>query len=102
MRSAAAIRRPRSAKKLLHPGDKVVLRSDPSQALRDQYGRLLRYVSRHGKDIGKAQVQRGWAKVYVFDDPFQRVASYRDAQHGAMRKDRGAWDLCDGHFHQPL
>lgn len=92
----------RSAKKLLHPGDKVILRSDPTQALRDQYGRLLRYVSHDGTDIGKTQVQRGWAKVYVFDDSFQRVTSYRDAQHSAKHKDRGAWDLCDGHFHQAL
>src|SRR5687768_18222669 len=30
----------------------------PSQADRDRYDRLLRYVHRRGKDVGKAQVDR--------------------------------------------
>ena len=92
-----------SARKLLPVGARVLLVSDPSQDLRDRYGRLLRYVHRNGHDISKVQVQRGWAKVYVYaHHPFKRVAAYRSAQSKAKAADRGVWGRCDGKFHRPV
>lgn len=87
---------------LLQPGDRVELIRDPSQGGRDRYGRLLRYVERANRDVGRAQVRRGWANVYVYADPFQRLSSYNDAEDSARSNDRGVWRRCDGDFHQPL
>lgn len=87
----------RSLKKLLPRGTAVRLVSDPSQDLKDRYGRLLRYVTKvsTGKDANRQQIARGWAQVYVYNnDPFNRVASYRTAQQSAVVADRGIWGMC--------
>lgn len=87
----------RSLKKLLPVGTRVRLVSDPTQDRRDRYGRLLRYVIKvsTSRDINKAQVFRGWASVYVYDDnPFERVGQYRRAQRQAKTNLRGIWGLC--------
>lgn len=87
----------RSLKQILPRGTKVLLVSDPSQALKDRYGRLLRYVHKAstGRDVNRQQVHRGWARVYVYDNkPFNRVTSYRSAQAAAVTADRGVWGRC--------
>ena len=87
----------RSLKLILPRGTKVLLVSDPSQALKDRYGRLLRYVHKvaTGRDVNRQQVHRGWARVYVYNHkPFNRVTSYRTAQRSASAADRGVWGRC--------
>jgi endonuclease YncB( thermonuclease family) len=91
----------RSMRGMLSRGDRVRLLRDPSQDNRDGYGRLLRYVIRKGRDVGRKQIHRGWAKVFVFERPFARVGSYRRQEDKARRHDRGVWDRCGGRFHQP-
>jgi len=91
----------KSMKQMLSPGDRIHLIRDRSQDNRDAYGRLLRYVIRKGSDVNRKQVHRGWAEVYVFDRPFERVGSYRRQQRKARRHGRGVWGRCGGHFHQP-
>lgn len=86
-----------SLKKILPVNTKVTLYSDPTQDLKDRYGRLLRYVvkSATGVDVNRKQVWRGWARVYVYaNDPFKRVGTYRIAQRSARAHDRGIWGLC--------
>jgi len=86
-----------SLKQILPPGTKVSLVSDPSQALKDRYDRLLRYVHKvsTGRDVNRQQVYRGWARVYVYDNkPFNRVTSYRTAQRAADVANRGVWNRC--------
>jgi endonuclease YncB( thermonuclease family) len=53
------------------------------------------------RDVGKRQISRGWAKVYVFERPFKRVKRYRRAQRRARSADRAVWGKCGGHFHLP-
>lgn len=91
-----------SLRRLLREGERVKLISDASQANRDVYGRLLRYVEDDGLDVGRVQVERGWAQVYVFDRRFRRTASYRRERNAARRADDGAWRRCNGDFHKPL
>ena len=55
----------RSMKGELSRGDRVVMLRDSTQDGRDSYGRLLRYVEKGGKDVGRKQVRSGWAKVYA-------------------------------------
>jgi len=86
-----------SMKQLVTAGTRVLLVSDPSQANKDRYDRLLRYVVKRSNqvDVGRAQLSRGWATVYVYNrHPFRRVESYRDAQYAARAHDRGIWSLC--------
>lgn len=87
-----------SMKRMLDRGDRVRLIRDRSQSGRDRYGRLLRYVQRRGRDVGKRQIRKGWARVYVYDDPFKRVRSYRRAKRHAKRAHRGVWGKCGGRF----
>jgi len=85
----------RSMRRLTPRGTRVVLVSDPTQDRVDRYGRLLRYVMKSGRDMNRAQVNRGWASVYVYDNnPFKRVSGYRKSQRRAKNADRGIWGLC--------
>ena len=87
----------------VHPGQRLRLISDQTQDKIDRYGRLLRYVqlAGSGRDLGRAQIQSGWAKVYVYEVNFKRLPAYRKAQRGAKRNTRGIWGLCGGRNHLP-
>ena len=66
--------------------------SDPSQDLTDRYGRILRYVAKGKVDVNRRLVNRGHARVYVYDSsPFKRVRAYRTAQAFAKRHHLGLW-----------
>jgi endonuclease YncB( thermonuclease family) len=82
---------------------RITLITDPTQDLFDRYNRLLAYVirKRGRKDLGRAQIAAGWARVLVVGRGFRRLGSYRRLQRRANRADRGVWGLCGGHFHQP-
>jgi len=89
----------RSLKRMLSRGQRVKLVGDPTQNAKDRYGRLLRYVQRGGTDVGRKQISRGWARVYVYGgNPFQRVKRYRGSQRKAKRANRGVWGKCGGRF----
>lgn len=84
-------------KRYLPVGTRVELVSDPSQSSKDQYGRLLRYVTNlaTGKDVNLRLVAKGWASLFVWvGDPFARVTSYRAALRRAKDAQRGIWGLC--------
>jgi endonuclease YncB( thermonuclease family) len=87
----------------IRPGQRLRLISDPTQDSVDYYGRLLRYVEiwSSARDLGQAQIQSGWGKVYVFDSDFKRLSAYRRAQKQARRHGRGIWARCGGRNHQP-
>jgi endonuclease YncB( thermonuclease family) len=88
-----------SMRQLAPTGARVKLRTDTTQSLFDRYGRLLAYVERGRHDLGKAQIRRGWAKVYVYGGKaFRRVGLYRQAQRQARRSDSGVYGLCNGRF----
>ena len=79
-----------SMRRLAPRGTRVVLVSDPTQDKVDRYGRLLRYVMKSGRDMNRAQVGRGWARVYVYNhNPFKRVDGYRSSQRAARSASRG-------------
>ena len=74
----------------------VVLRGDRTQDTRDRYGRLLAYVwIPGGRDLGYQLVAGGFAKVYVYRDPFQRLAAYRTAEARAKSAPAGTWKACN-------
>jgi len=74
---------------------RVVLRGDATQDTRDRYGRLLAYVwLPGGKDLGYQLITGGFAKVYVYRDPFQRLSAYRSAGATAKGSSAGQWKAC--------
>lgn len=84
-------------KRFVPAGTRVELVSDPSQDRKDQYGRLLRYVTKlsTGQDVNRRIVGKGWARLFVWhDNPFNRVTSYRKALNAAKDDDRGIWGRC--------
>ena len=88
----------RSMNRMAPKGTRVRLTSDPSQDLKDRYGRLLRYVTKTstGTDVNRRQVYKGLARVYVYaHHPFNRVDGYRKAQRSAKNHHAGIWGpLC--------
>jgi endonuclease YncB( thermonuclease family) len=84
-------------RKLLPPGTRVVLRTDPTLDTVDRYGRLLRYVLRDGVNVNVELVRRGAAAPYFYRGERGRYASL--LQELALRA-RGAgiglWGKCPG------
>lgn len=94
-RECGAVLATDSMNELAPVGSTVVLFSDPTQADKDRYGRLLRYVERKGRDVGRAQIFTGHSKVFVFNnDPVRRTPGYRIAQKQAMNRNAGLWSSC--------
>ena len=80
-------------------GRDATLVSDPSQGATDRFGRTLAYVEAGGRDLGRAMVRAGHAAVYVYSQPFARLAAYRAAGNAAKASGAGVWGGCRGDFH---
>lgn len=81
----------------------VVLRGDRTQDTRDRYGRLLAYVwLPGGRDLGFQLVAGGFAKVYVYRNPFERLSAYRTAESRAKSASAGAWKACGSTTIRPV
>jgi micrococcal nuclease len=83
--------------RILAPGTAVRLETDPTQDVRDRYGRLLAYVYKTGKagaagSVNYALVSTGYAKVYVYGgSPFRYAAPFQRAQSRARSGGLGLW-----------
>lgn len=74
----------------------VTLSTGPGSANVDRYGRLLRYVTLDGRDIGLAMIRAGRASEYhpsSAPDESRRDA-YAAAQRAAEHAKRGQWATC--------
>ena len=74
---------------------RVRVTTDPTQDLRDRYGRLLAYINKGGRDLGQVMISRGLASVYTYDGYFQRFPAYNRAQNHAIAANRGSLKHCD-------
>jgi micrococcal nuclease len=86
---------------LAPPGTSVTLFSDPGQDRVDRYGRLLAYVRLpSGRLAEEAQLEAGWATVYVYGGrPVALYARFSRVQDAARARRRGVWSACGGRFH---
>ncbi len=77
-------------------GQKVGLTADAVQADKDEYGRLLRYVSLPGgTDFGELMVAGGFAREAMFwGKPYRLQTSYQQAQNEARKEKKGQWGAC--------
>jgi endonuclease YncB( thermonuclease family) len=84
-------------RRLAPVGSTVDLVSDRTQAAKDRYGRLLRYVAKRGgfKDLSYRQAYNGFTKRYVFGGkPVARDGQYVRAIASARNNTRGLWGSC--------
>ena len=66
----------------------------------DRYGRLLAHAFVDGRQLELAQLRRGWADVYRYDDQrFDGLTRFEAAAALARSTDRGVWGSCGGDFH---
>lgn len=79
---------------LLPEGTEVTLRTDPSQASRDRYGRLLRHVDASGVNVVRYQLQAGAGPEYTYDQPYEGQAEYRADEAHARAAGLGSWGAC--------
>ena len=78
-------------------GKRVRLERDRTQANRDAYGRLLRYVYtvKGRRDVGKTLVAKGHGREYTFKGrSYKHRSAHRKAQRSAQRAGRGLWGAC--------
>jgi micrococcal nuclease len=85
----------RALARLVPPGTRVALDRDPALDSTDRYGRLLRYVSVGGRDVGLDLVAAGAAEPYFFHGKRGRHADQllRAAKRARAAK-RGLWAAC--------
>lgn len=82
--------------RLARAGARARVVTDPGTGdVRDRYDRLLAFVSVGGRDLGLAQVRRGWAEVFAFRDRrFTRRDRYEDAYEDAADRGAGVHGRC--------
>jgi micrococcal nuclease len=84
------------ARALMPAGARVRLEADPSQDVRDRYGRLLAHVYTGGRtgaaSVNRALVASGAARVHVYGGvPFRHVHAFRSSERVARAAGRGLW-----------
>lgn len=80
-------------------GRRVHLQRDRTQADRDAYGRLLRYVYTgrgHGRrDVGRTLVANGHGREYTYKGRvYKHQSAHRKAERSARKAGRGLWREC--------
>lgn len=74
-------------------GKTVYLEADPTQADRDKYQRLLRFVfmNEGSVDFGKLMIQEGFGHEYTYDVPYKYQTQYKQAETEARTNKKGLW-----------
>jgi endonuclease YncB( thermonuclease family) len=89
--------------RLLGPGTRVALESDPGLDDEDRYGRLLRYVFLGERNVNLVLVKRGAASVWFYRGERGRHAgALLRAARRASAAERGLWGACPGTVLDPL
>jgi micrococcal nuclease len=90
----------RSMEALAPEGASVTLRYDSVADHEDVYGRVLAHAFIGGRQLELAQLRRGWAYVYRYDDQrFDGLPRFYSASDQARSAGRGVWGSCGGDFH---
>ena len=72
-------------------GQWITIERDPSQANRDKYDRLLRYVYLAGVDFGGYIIEQGYGYEYTYNNSYNRRALYASYQDEAKSNESGLW-----------
>ncbi|WP_225986131.1 thermonuclease family protein [Psychrobacillus glaciei] len=72
-------------------GEEIELEKDISE--RDRYGRLLRYVWIDGKLFNETLIEKGLARVAVFQPDVKYIDQFRELQQKAQKQGIGIWSI---------
>lgn len=76
-------------------GARVKLTADRVAGDRDKWGRLLRYVSVGGRDLGESLLRSGLARAYAYKNQnYAKRAAYEKIQSRARISRTGLWGAC--------
>ena len=77
-------------------GNRLVrLEADMTQADKDRYERLLRYVYLEGRDINLELIKEGYAREYTYKTEYSKQTSYIQTERQAYELKLGLWGKCD-------
>lgn len=78
-------------------GKMIHIATDFTQADRDKYDRLLRYVYLDDEDIGLSIIANGYGHEYTYNAPYAHQSDYKKAQSDAENQNKGLWapDACN-------
>ena len=89
-----------SMERLAPEGAVATLRPDSVAGATDRYGRILAHAFVAGRQLELAQLRRGLAYVYRYDNQrFEGLPRFEAAERSARRAGRGSWSRCRGDFH---
>lgn len=82
---------------------RINLYNDRTQADKDKYNRLLRYVVLNGKNINKTMIEDGYAYEYTYNIPYKYQTEFKAAQQSAQAGSKGLWstNTCNGQREKP-
>ncbi|MBR5046179.1 thermonuclease family protein [Candidatus Saccharibacteria bacterium] len=72
-------------------GKSIRIATDSTQADRDKYNRLLRYVYLDGEDVGLSIIANGYGYEYTYNIPYAHQSDYKKAQVDAENQNKGLW-----------
>lgn len=80
------------AKEIL-TGKTITLESDPTQGVRDKYGRLLCYVFIDNLNFNKLMISEGYAHEYTYqNNPYKYMLEFKNAERIAKEENKGLWN----------
>jgi micrococcal nuclease len=74
-------------------GKSVKLEADKED--KDQYGRLLRYVYIDGKSVQEQLLEKGYARVSIYEPNTKYVTKYQQIETEAKNKKIAVWSISD-------
>lgn len=80
-------------------GQKVKIETDPSQGMRDKYGRLLAYIFlSDGMLLNKMMIEEGYGHEYTHHLPYKYQEEFKTAETRARELKKGLWadEACGG------
>lgn len=80
-------------------GEKIRLAFDPSQGIKDRYGRVLAYVYlENGELVNKTLIREGYAREYTYIAPHRMKKEFEEAERLAREEEKGLWSkgVCGG------
>lgn len=80
--------------KTMLEGKTVRVETDPTQGVKDKYGRSLGYVFVGAINYGQYAIGQGMAEEFTYSKPYRYQTLYRNAQKAAQLKRNGLWDAC--------
>ena len=94
-----------AARRLLKPGDPIVLQADPTQDTRDRYDRMLAHVFlADGTLFAETMIEHGWAVHDIYGGvPSIYADRLAAAESSAKAAQAGLWSptTCNGNAHVP-